>query len=361
MLGPGPSRECALFSLCCTHDPATAPQFTLSLHCNLGFNRGCHHTTDSMSATAPIRLSHLCVEVLQAITSYLSAGDSSRLWLSGDKLFMVKLSHGGVKSFRLSADDTSRGLWPSLVISFPEITDIRLGLKDSRRLSLTHDHLLHLPPTLRAIDLYRSFGAYAAFRQVLALRPQSPFPVLEVLRIEEPGWWRVMRSTRVNWPSSLRALILSAEDELDLRELPTGLERLSAEVCTVLNAEEGFPSTITELKVDLTGDKKRLPIVSLPAGLKFLDLAQDSGDDIIDYNGWRIEELPKGLTYLRAPVDWTEQRMKALPTSLLCLDIPSEFLPEDMDSIASFAPSSTTITNSRPKSWDLSPNFEVIH
>lgn len=277
------------------------------------------------------QLSTLPVDALQQVVGYLSAFTVSHLWLCGDKRLQAKLrAYDVVTWFDYRPRDLSLPIWPTLISVFPHITFFRLELLEDNNSTLTSDNILQLPSTVRELVLQGQFPCYSAFRDAMALLP-AKFPVLETLILHEHEQLRAEGTRRrVHWPSSLKSLGLLVNDDLDLCELPSGLERLSACVIEVLHPLYGFSRTLEHLILKIDGDLL-LPIESLPSGLKTLKLMHSPNH----YDDWDLSKLPPGLISLDVPIFYTKEELLSLPPMLEHLDTR---MPRDVESLVEFLP-----------------------
>jgi hypothetical protein len=106
----------------------------------------------------PMSLHGLGVDVVRDILNWLPGAELGRLYLTGDRSIIFKMTkQGAVRRIHLDYDfETDRLFWPQLATHFAHLIHfayMRGRVKGSVEFSMTYEHLMMLPPSLESIWL----------------------------------------------------------------------------------------------------------------------------------------------------------------------------------------------------------------
>lgn len=257
------------------------------------------------------------IELISSITSLLSGQDIGKLWNCGDKRLHEQLgTRGGVKSFDILGDPLFPSKWPSLVRHLAQLQEFRLNRSElTYRIPVTLVNCLDLPPTLRRLRLYCA-GALKHFLDSLIASPRH-YDMLERLYIattdtssaEEPlhllktlpslTWLRIGRTG--SYSGSLSDIC------------PPNAIYLNLSMVNIYGIDFKLPQSLEHLALWIEDFTKIGELGDLPSGLRLLKL------DFMKSHKFSLNEiarLPRGLTHLIAPADYSDELSTALPPYL---------------------------------------------
>lgn len=280
-----------------------------------------------------MNLSHLPIEILCPIMSYIHYLDIAKLWFVGCKALHAKFARGGVAVLSVHFSSNLRTfLWPSLFLQLSHLTHLEIHNQYyDNKIRITTAMLASASHTLKSLHV-NALGAFTAFLDV-ASRDPSAFLALETLQMSVSRKEAANRDVVTRWPENLSTLILDVVERrhlnLNLSILPPHLTRLRGNWNKVVNPKQGaFPASLTALEIQLS----RLtcdPIPLLPPGLKEMTmnvLGSGDPDDAdprttkSDFESWAhrsLGALPCGVVLLDWPLPaFNEEEVRSLPPNL---------------------------------------------
>lgn len=219
-------------------------------------------------------LAHLPVELLEWITSVLSAIDLCHLWQSGDRLLHTKLKKGGVKRTELEWTHAAWIPWPSaLFSSISNLENILWHSRDFDNLCPSLN-LKFLPPTLKCLQLYIVDVYYVLRRSQVNM--SEAFPLLETLYLSGTD---MTEENLKNFPTNLKRLHLASQQSnicssTIFRDLPRSIEDLGL-ICDIEDeAETGndLPPDLQSLRISRLSASYDW-LVKLPKSVKKLSIS----------------------------------------------------------------------------------------
>jgi hypothetical protein len=251
-------------------------------------------------------LPKIAPEILDLITQNISSFDIGRLWLCGDHV-LCQLMRYGVRKMEITL---SFSCWPSFVSQLTHLSDFTLRTPEMDYENLEDMKTTPLPPHLTSLSV-----------QDQVLEKIVPFfpSLLQSLKHLKIMGHIVSNATYIPHliASSLVSLTIESENSEEANTI-TNLTSLSLQTYgsygpTPPDVDISALHRLETLRVEAL---QPINSIKLPSALTVLKLIDHS----LDLN--QIMSLPRHLTYLRySVVQFTEEHVKALPTSLRSLSL----------------------------------------